>query len=146
MLLRFLTGSPPELAGRAMWLLEEAQRGEVTPRVHSVVVAETVCVPEPFHECPKAEISGALVPLLEQPALRAEGARTVVRALEVVAESNVHFVDALLAETARSRAEGVASFEKDFRKLDMAWHDPGWPQPSKKRVSRRWTPSSSSTT
>ena len=124
-LLRFLTGSPPELAGRAMRLLEEAQRGEITLRVHSVVVAETVWVLESFYEYSKAEISGALVPLLEQPALRVEGARTVVRALEVMAENNMDFADALLAETARSRAEGVASFDKDFRKLDIAWHEPG---------------------
>ena len=42
-----------------------------------------------------------------------------------MAESNLDFVDALLAETARFRAEGVASFDKDFRKLDIAWHEPG---------------------
>ena len=72
------------------------------PRVHPVVVAETVWVLESFHEYSKAEISDALIPLPEQPALRVEGARTVVRALEVMAESNVDFVDALLAETARS--------------------------------------------
>ena len=95
------------------------------PRVHPVVVAETVWVLGSFHEYSKAEISGALIPLLEQLALQVEGARTVVRALEVMAESNLDFVDALLAETARSRAEGVASFDTDFRKLDIAWHEPG---------------------
>jgi predicted nucleic acid-binding protein len=48
-----------------------------------------------------------------------------VWALEVMAESNVDFVDALLAESARSRAEGVVNFDKGFRKLDIAWHEPG---------------------
>jgi predicted nucleic acid-binding protein len=86
---------------------------------------KTVCALESFHDYSKAEISGALIPLLEQPALRVEGARTVVRALEVMAESKGNFVDALLAETARSRAEGVASFDKDFRKVDIAWHEAG---------------------
>lgn len=124
-LLRFLTGSPPELAERAAQLLEEAQRGEVTLRVHSVVVAETVWVLGSFYEYSKAEISGALVPLLEQPALRVETSRTVVRALEVMAENDVDFVGALLAEMARSRREGVASFDKDFRKLDVGWREPG---------------------
>lgn len=125
MLLRFLTGSPPELAERAAQLLEEAQRGEVTLRVHPVVVAETVWGLESFYGYSRAEISGALVPLLEQPTLRVEGARVVVRALEVMAENNVDFVDALLAETARSRGEGVASFDKDFRRLDIGWREPG---------------------
>ena len=124
-LLRFLTGSPPELAGRAARLLEEAQRGEVSLRVHPVVVAETVWVLESFYEYSRGEISGALIPLLEQPAVRVEGARIVARALTAMAENNVDFVDALLAETARSRGEGVASFDKDFSKLAAEWREPG---------------------
>ncbi len=118
-LLRFLTGDPLKLAERAAKLLEKGQRGEVLLRVHHVVVAETVWVLESFYEYSKEDISGALIPLLEQPALRVEGARTVVRALEAMAANNVDFADALLAETARARGEGVASFDKDFRKLDV---------------------------
>jgi len=37
---------------------------------------------------------------------------------------NVDFVDALLTETARSRGEGVVSFERDFRKLGIEWGEP----------------------
>lgn len=124
-LLRFLTGDPPELAERAAGLLERAQRGEVLLRVHTVVVAETVWVLDSFYDYSKEDISRALIPLLEQPALRVEGARTVVRALETMAAKNVDFADALLAETARSRGEGVASFDRDFRKLGPEWHEPG---------------------
>lgn len=124
-LLRFLTGSPQDLAGRAAGLLEKAQRGEISLRVHPVVVAETVWVLESFYGYSREEISSALIPLLEQPALQIEGARTVVRALEAMAGNNVDFVDALLAETARSRSEGIASFDKDFRKLDVEWREPG---------------------
>ncbi len=93
-------------------------------RVHHVV-AETVWVLESFYEYSKEDISGALIPLLEQPALRVEGARTVVRALETMTANNVDFADALLAETARARGEGVASFDRDFRKLDVEWCEPG---------------------
>ena len=124
-LLRFLTGSPPELAERAARLLQMAQRGEISLRVHSVVVAEVVWGLESFYGYSREEISGVLVPLLEQPALRLEGARTVIRALEAMAENNVDFVDALLAETARSRGESIASFDTDFGKLDIEWHEPG---------------------
>ena len=125
MLLRFLTGAPPDLAERAAGLLEEAQQGNVSLRVHPVVVAETVWVLESYYGNSKAEISGVLIPLLEQPALRVEGARSVVGALEAMAEDNVDFADALLAVTARSRNEGVASFDRDFRKLDVEWREPG---------------------
>jgi predicted nucleic acid-binding protein len=123
-LLRFLTGSPPELAERSAVLLEEAQRGDVSLRVHPVVVAKTIWVLESFYGYSKGEISGVLIPLLEQPALQVEGARTVVRALEKMAESNVDFADALLAETARSRGEGVVSFDRDFRRLGIEWREP----------------------
>ena len=125
MLLRFLTGAPPDLAERAARILEEAQQGNVSLRVHPVVVAETVWVLESFYGYSKAEISGVLIPLLEQPALRVEGARNVIGALEAMAEGNVDFADALFAVTARSRGEGVASFDRDFRKLHVAWRDPG---------------------
>jgi predicted nucleic-acid-binding protein len=124
-LLRFLTGDPPELAGRASGLLEGAERDGVPLRVHSVVVAETVWVLESFYGYSKGEISGALIPLLEHPALRVEGARAVIGALQTMASSNVDFADALLAATARSHGEGVASFGNDFRKLDVEWREPG---------------------
>lgn len=123
-LLRFLTGDPPELAGRAARLLEEAERGGAPLRVHSVVVAETVWVLQSFYGYSKGEISAALIPLLEQSALRVENSRTMIRALEIMASSNVDFADALLAETARSHGEGVASFDRDFRKLNVEWREP----------------------
>ena len=124
-LLRFLTGDPSELAGRASRLLEVAERDGAPLRVHSVTVAETVWVLQSFYGYSKGEISDALVPLLEHPALRVEGARIVLEALETMASSNVDFADALLAETARSRAEGVVSFDKDFRRLEIEWREPG---------------------
>lgn len=124
-LLRFLTDEPPELAARAAKLLEGAQRGELSLKVHSVVVAETVWVLQSFYGYSKQEISAALVPLLVDHGLKVEGSRTVTGALESMAEENVDFVDALLAQTARSRGEGVASFDADFRKLDVGWHEPG---------------------
>ena len=124
-LLRFLTGDPPELAGRASGLLENAERQGVPLRVHPVVVAETVWVLQSFYGYSKGEISGALTALLEQPSLRVEGARVVARALETMASGNVDFADALLAETARSHGGGVASFDRDFRKLGILWREPG---------------------
>ena len=123
-LLRFLTGDPPELARRASRLLERAERDGVPLRVHSVVVAETVWVLQSFYGYSKGEISGALIPLLEHPALSIEGARTVIRALQTMASGNVDFADALLAAAARAHGEGVASFDKDFRRLDIEWCEP----------------------
>lgn len=119
MLLRFLTGEPPTLADRAEKLLEDAERGEILARVHPVTVAEVVWVLQSFYERSKEDVAGALVPLFSGHRLRVESLEVVTRALEVMASANVDFADALLAETARARGEGVASFDRDFDKLDV---------------------------
>lgn len=48
-LVRFLTGEPTEMADRSERLLQRAQRGETTLRIHPVVVAETVWVLQSFY-------------------------------------------------------------------------------------------------
>ncbi|QIN80651.1 PIN domain-containing protein [Rubrobacter marinus] len=123
-LIRFLTGEPPEMADRAERLLGRARRDGLTLRIHPVVVAETVWVLQSFYGRTSAEVVGVLVPLLTQHGLRVEGVGVVVRALELMSEKNVDFADALLAETALSRGESVASFDADFRKLGAPWHEP----------------------
>ncbi len=123
-LLRFLTGEPEEMAVRSERLLQRAKNGEILLKVHSVVMAETVWVLQSFYGHSKEDIAGVLVPLLTEHGLKTEGANVIVRALESMAENNVDFADALLAESARSRGEGVASFDEDFRKLDVDLHEP----------------------
>lgn len=123
-LIRFLTGEPPEMADRAERLLERAQGGDLVLRLHAVVLAETVWVLQSFYGRSSAEISGALIPLLTEQGLRVEGSGVMVKALARMTNANVDFADALLAETARSRNEGVASFDADFRKLEVLWHEP----------------------
>jgi predicted nucleic-acid-binding protein len=123
-LLRFLTGEPPEMSSRSERLLQQARSEETLLRVHPVVVAETVWVLQSFYDHSREDIAGALVPLLKEHGLKVEGSNVVVRALESMAENNVDFADALLAESARSRGEGVASFDEDFRKLDVDLHEP----------------------
>jgi len=77
-LLRFLTGEPEELAGRAENFLEAAGRGEISARVHQTVVAETVWVLESFYKYSKEEISENLTPLLEEAALTVDNKRVTL--------------------------------------------------------------------
>ena len=124
-LVRFLVGEPPEMADRAERLLERVKEDDgFVLRIHPVVVAETVWVLQSFYGHSGAEVAGVLVPLLTEHGLRVEGTGVVVGALERMAETNVDFADALLARTARSRDEGIVSFDADFRKLDVSWHEP----------------------
>ncbi len=124
-LLRFLTGESEEMAEKAERLFEKARRGEVSLRVHSVVVAETVWALQSFYGHSRADIADTLVPLLAGRGIKVEAANVVARALEVMAEKNVDFADALLAESAKAAQESVASFDRDFRKLGVEFMDPG---------------------
>ena len=117
--LRFLTGEPEDMSERAARFLERAQRGEIALKVHAIVVAETVWVLQSFYGYSRAEISEALVPLLEDHGLQLEEGRAVIQALTSMAAANIDFADALLAVRARMRGEEVASFARDFEKLGV---------------------------
>ncbi len=73
--------------------------------------------------------------MLELAALQVEEAQATIGALYLMNERNVDFVDAFLAQTGRARAEGVASFDRDFKKLDVAWLELD-PKPGPKRQYR----------
>lgn len=127
-LLRFLTGEPPELADRAQRFFESAERREISVLVHQIAVAETVWVLESFYDCSKQQIAEALLPLLEGRALSVEDKRITLASLETMVAENVDFADALIACTAHARGEVVASFDRDFgklaRALDLEWQEP----------------------
>ncbi len=121
--LRFLTGEPEGMAERAERFLVRAQRREIVLKVHALVVAETVWVLQSFYGYSRAEISGALIPLIEDHGLQLEEGRAVIQALSSMAAANIDFADALLAERARMSGERVASFDRDFEKLGVELYE-----------------------
>jgi predicted nucleic acid-binding protein len=123
-LLRFLTREPRELAERARRLIEQAERGTVTIKLAPVIVAEVVWVLGSFYRRSQPEIAGALIPLLTTTAIQTVDGERVVAALSRMAERNVAFVDAYLAEIARAEGAAVASFDENFKRLDVAWVRP----------------------
>jgi predicted nucleic acid-binding protein len=126
LLLRFLTGEPAEMAERAKVLLERAEKGEVVLLVEPVTVAETVWVLQSFYGYSHREVADGVLPLLERPALRVREPRrgVISRSLERMSEGGVDFVDALLAETALAHGDGVASFDRGFRRMDVERLEP----------------------
>lgn len=124
-LLRFITADPPDLAQRALRLIEQAERGEVTLRLSPLVVAEMVWVlGGRVYGYSRTEIAEVLIPLVTAEGIALQETDLVVAALNSMARANVDFLDAFLAETARREGEAVVSFDRDFRRLEVAWVEP----------------------
>ncbi len=125
-LLRFLTGEPEAMHEKTVELMSRAEGGEVELFVNDLIVAEVVWVLKSFYKKPADEIAEVLVALVCAPGVVVEDRETLVRALELAAEKNVDFIDALLALRAAARGETVCTFdETDFRRLPTHWVLPG---------------------
>jgi predicted nucleic acid-binding protein len=123
-LLRFLTGTPEDHAARARRLIKRAEDGEVTLRLAPVIVAEAVWVLGSFYKYTRQEIAAALIPMLSTRGIQTVDRDRVINALTRMAERNVAFVDAYLAEIARAEDAPVASFDENFNRLDVQWVRP----------------------
>lgn len=118
-LIRFLTGDPPDQARRARRLMQRAAAGEISLRVATVVIAEVVWVLGSFYDRGRAEIAEAIRSLVVADGVAAEDADLLLEALRLMADANVAYVDAYLAASARRAAEPVASFDAAFRRLGV---------------------------
>ncbi|MGC7847665.1 PIN domain-containing protein [Desulforudis sp. 1088] len=123
-ILRFITGDPPEMAAQALELMNRAEKGETCLRLSHLVVAEAVWVLSSFYEYTRREIADTLIPFIRADGVRAENPDLVVQALQDMADKNVDFVDAFLAAQARRHGEGVCSFDNDFARLKVTWVKP----------------------
>lgn len=124
-LIRLLIDDPPEMSARAAEVAARAETGELRLRIAPLVLAETVWVLLSFYGYSRERVAEALIALLRADGVQAEEGRLVLAALESMASSNVDFVDAYLAELARSKGEAVCSFDRDFARLDVEWMLPG---------------------
>ena len=113
-LVRHLTGGPPEQAARATHLLSRA--GQLL--LPDLVLAEVVYVLESVYRVPRprvAELARAIVAfgaieVVDEPAL--------LRALEVYELHRLDFADAyLVAEAEISGVHAVASFDKEIERV-----------------------------
>lgn len=110
---RYLTGHPPQLAARAARIIDSAEPLAVT----DVVVAETAYVLSSVYGISRPALVDALVAFLQKRNVTAlfldKGA--VIQALLLARPSNrVSFADAMVWAAARSTGEAVYSFDKRF--------------------------------
>ena len=108
-LVRHLTGDPPQQAARASRFLAAADELLLA----DLVVAEVVYVLESFYEVPRARVAELVRAIIAFPAIVVLDAAMLLRALEVYETARLDFAEAyLVAQAERSGVGAVASFDK----------------------------------
>ena len=113
-LVRHLTGDPPELAARATRYL--ATTNELL--LPDLILAEVAYVLESFYETPRAKLATTLRAVLAFPAIRVLDADLLQRAVEVYEVHRLDFADAYLVASAERTGIGViASFDRSIDRV-----------------------------
>ncbi|MBI4260972.1 MAG: PIN domain-containing protein [Actinobacteria bacterium] len=108
-LIRHLTGDPPEMARRATRFLSAGHRLLLT----DLVVAEVVYVLSTFYGRPREEVAVAVKSLLALPSLAVSDLALLLRGIELFETLSIDFADAYLAAAAEVTGIGVvASFDR----------------------------------
>lgn len=108
-LVRHLTGDPPEQAARATKFLAAADELLLA----DLVVAEVVYVLESFYQVPRERVAEFARAIIAFPAIVVLDPAMLLRALEVYETDRLDFAEAyLVAQAERSGVGVVASFDK----------------------------------
>jgi predicted nucleic acid-binding protein len=118
-LVRHLTGDPPEMAARATAYL----RSETGLLLTDLVAAETVYVLESFYEAPRDQVAQAMRSLLGLDTVSCVDSALLLRAIEVYETDRIDFAEAYLVACAESTGVGrVASFDRSLDRVSDDAH------------------------
>lgn len=113
-LVRHLTGDPPDMAARATAYLQEGAELLLT----DLVAAETVYVLESFYEAPRGDVARAVRSLLAFESVVSVDRPLLQRAVEVYETDRVDFAEAYLVACAESTGIGtIASFDRSLDRV-----------------------------
>jgi predicted nucleic acid-binding protein len=113
-LIRHLTGDPPEQATRATRHLVAADE----LLLPDLILAEVAYVLESFYEVPRTRVATTLRAVLAFPAIRVLDADLLQRAVEVYEVHRLDFADAYLVACAERTGIGVvASFDRSIDRV-----------------------------
>lgn len=114
-LVRHLTGDPPETAARATAYLAAGPDLLLT----DLVAAETVYVLESFYEAPREDVAEALRSIVAFEPITCVDPALLLRAVEVYETDRIDFADSYLVACAESTGVGtVASFDRSLDRVD----------------------------
>ena len=114
-LVRHLTGDPPDTAQRATRFLA-SEHGLL---LVDLVVAETVYVLESFYEAPRRQVAEAIRSLIAFDSIVCVDPPLLLRAVEVYETDRLDFAEAYLVACAETTEVGrVASFDRAVDRMD----------------------------
>jgi predicted nucleic acid-binding protein len=113
-LIRHLTGDPPDMAARALAYLREASELLLA----DLVVAETIYVLESFYDAPRGQVAEAIRSLLALTSVVVVDPPLLLRAVELYEVDRLDFAEAYLVACAESTGVGrVASFDRSIDRI-----------------------------
>lgn len=113
-LVRHLTGDPPDMAERATAYLATERDLLLT----DLVAAETVYVLESFYETPRQQVAEALRSLVAFESIICVDPALVLRAIEVYETDRIDFAEAYLVACAETTGVGaVVSFDRSIDRV-----------------------------
>jgi len=114
-LIRHLTGDPPEMAARAT----AALRSESELLLTDLVAAETAYVLESFYETARKQVAEAVRSLIGLASVTCVDPALLLRAIEVYETNRVDFADAYLVARAESTHVGsILSFDQSLDRVE----------------------------
>jgi predicted nucleic acid-binding protein len=118
-IVRHLTGDPPEMARKAAAFLAAADELLLA----DLIVAETVYVLESFYEVPRERVAELVRAVLAFPPVKVIDNRLLLRAVEIYEINRLDFAEAYLVAAAEVSGVGVvASFDKSVSRIGTVRH------------------------
>ena len=113
-LVRHLTGEPPEMAQAATRYLDEAE----TMYLSDLIVAELVYVLQSVYEVARPQVADTLRALLAHGPIVTVDPAVLLRTIEVFELDGLDFAEAYLVATAESTGVGaIASFDRSIDRI-----------------------------
>jgi len=113
-LVRHLTGDPPEMAARATAYLKR----ETELLLTDLVLAETVYVLESFYEAPREQVADAVRSLIAFDSVICVDPAVLLRSVEVYETERIDFAEAYLVACAESTGvTKIASFDRSLDRV-----------------------------
>jgi predicted nucleic acid-binding protein len=113
-LVRHLTGDPPDQAARAARYLATAD----DLLLPDLILAEVAYVLESYYEAPRDQVATALRAILAFPVIRVLDAEVLQRTVEIYDVARLDFADAyLVASAERTGVGAIASFDRSVDRV-----------------------------